>query len=155
MLCVQFTFGQTIDRSVVSNAGETSVRNKIVLSFNIGEPVADLLINTDASKILSTGFIQGDQIISMPFNFNSQSISLYPNPTLGNKTTLDLKNMPDGDYILEIVNLIGQILYTKSINYTKNYSLGLELDISSFKGGVYYIRVRNATAQGKTKLVKL
>ncbi|WP_082468357.1 T9SS type A sorting domain-containing protein [Pedobacter sp. R20-19] len=155
LLCCNVAFGQLLDRSVIASAGESSTANNITLVYTIGEPVIALLENTTIDRILSTGFIQGDQVINRPFALVSRELAVYPNPTTANTVKLDLRNMPDGDYTVDIYDAGGRSIYSKSIKYTKDYSLNLDLDISQFKGGNYYIAVRNELIKGSVKLIKL
>ncbi|RZJ89411.1 MAG: T9SS type A sorting domain-containing protein [Chryseobacterium sp.] len=155
MLCIQSASAQLLDRNVVSNGGESSNANNITLTFTLGEFIGELLGAQPNGKILTTGFIQGDQVINNPFAVITRELAVFPNPTAGDNAKLDLRNMPDGNYIVEICDVIGRILFTKNIQYTKDYSLSLDLDISRFKGGTYYVRVHNELIKGTVKLIKL
>jgi len=155
MLCINTACAQLLDRSVTSSAGESNSANNISLTYAIGESVTDLFQNATAGKIITAGFIQGDQVINMPFAIITRELAVFPNPTAGNSAKLDMRNMPDGNYTVELCDVIGRILFSKTIQYTKDFSLNLDLDISRYKGGTYYIRVRNELAKGTVKLVKL
>lgn len=150
-----FVYGQTLTRTVISSGGGTSAANNYVIAFNIGEPVADLLVNTSNAKILTTGFIQADQELRDIRNNLAQQLVVYPNPTTTGLVKLDFGDLPDGAYLIDIVDAAGHVLYTRNVTYSKTNSMNLDLDISYFMGGIYFIRVKNDKNQGRTKLVKL
>jgi hypothetical protein len=155
LLCGLLGFGQSISRSVISSGGGTVTTGNIMLSYNLGEPVADLLVNT--TNILTLGFMQVDTdpgIEAATINITQQLV-VFPNPTITGVTKLDFKEIPDGSYQVEILDAIGHVLYTKTVAYAKNNNLNLDLNVTNFKGGTYYIRVKNGKAQGQVKLVKL
>lgn len=155
MLCINTVNAQLLDRSVISTSGESSSVSNISLTYTIGESVTEFFQNASAGKIITAGFIQGDQVINLPFAIVTRELAIFPNPTAGDNAKLDLRNMPNGTYTVELCDLIGKILFSKTIQYTKDFSLNLDLDISRYKGGTYYIRVRNELAKGTVKLVKL
>ena len=148
--------GQTLIRTVVSSGGGTSTNGSVILAYNIGEPTADFLANPTANLALLTGFIQPDfdLAVTAPADITSQLV-LFPNPTNTGVSKLDFKSIPDGSYQVDIVDAIGHVLYTKTILYAKNNNINVDLNVSNFKGGTYYVRVRNGSVQGQLKLIKL
>jgi len=148
--------GQTLIRTVVSSGGGTSTNGSVILAYNIGEPTADFLANPAANLALLTGFIQPDfdLAVTAPADITSQLV-LFPNPTNTGVSKLDFKSIPDGSYQVDIVDAIGHVLYTKTILYAKNNNINVDLNVSNFKGGTYYVRVRNGSVQGQLKLIKL
>lgn len=154
--CGNFVFGQTLSRTVVSSAGGTATVNNVILAYNIGEPVADLLINTTARTVFTVGFIQPDNsTTTTPTALVNQQLVIYPNPVTGGTARLDFRDIPDGSYVVDIVDAVGHVLYTRTIAYSKNNNINLDLNVSGFKGGTYYVRVRNDKASGQVKLIKL
>lgn len=153
---VNFAYGQSFSRTVVGSAGGTTTVNNVVFAYNIGEPVADLLINTPARTALTVGFIQPDNSSSTtPTALANQQLIVYPNPVTGGIAKLDFRDIPDGTYMVDIVDAVGHVLYTRTIAYSKNNNINLDLNVSNFKGGTYYVRVKNDKASGQVKLVKL
>jgi len=61
---------------------------------------------------------------------------IYPNP-IGN--TLNVKNMVQGSYQLQISDLAGRIVLEKSVQMNKE---SFSLDISSIPSGVYFIQLK-------------
>jgi hypothetical protein len=70
---------------------------------------------------------------------NGYSISYYPNPAI-NELKVEIANTEPKDLIIEIINIQGQILYTKEYNQTLNTIE--QIDVNSYSQGVYYLRFR-------------
>ena len=79
-------------------------------------------------------------------SFKSAAVNIYPNPVQrGNSFTLSLKLKQTGNYNIQIVNAAGQIVLQKQTNATfKEYIEHMQTD-SRWSGGVYFIRVFDAT----------
>jgi hypothetical protein len=159
LFCCNVAFAQVIDRSVISSGGGTSTNTagNIMLAYNIGEPVAEFLDNSNGKTCI--GFIQFDSDFNLDITAGTTDISsklvLFPNPVVSGVTKLDFQDIPNGSYNVDIVDAIGHVLYTQTIAYAKNNNIKLDLNVAGFKGGTYYVRVRNGSTQGKLKLVKL
>ncbi|MCJ8211348.1 T9SS type A sorting domain-containing protein [Mucilaginibacter sp. RS28] len=155
LLAFTKTHAQILDRNVVSSGGGIVFQQNISFTYNIGEPVADLLVNSSSAKILTTGFIQADQTLKDINNNLAQQVVVYPNPTTTGLVKLDFRDLPDGTYLVDIIDAVGHVLYTRNVVYTKSNNLNFDLNISYFKGGTYFLRVKNDKNSGQTKLVKL
>jgi len=151
---------QKLERSVVASAAETLLGPTpatFTLSYVLGEAIGDLLPNPGANLFFTTGFAQPDDELQQIINQDiSKSILLYPNPTAGNTVKLAFNNLPDGVYIIDIIDPIGRVLKSQTVTYQNNNFFYLPLDISQFKGGTYFVRVNNGVGfNGSTKLIKL
>lgn len=71
-------------------------------------------------------------------------VSIYPNPV---SAVLNILNAENAN--LEVYNLLGQVLYTKS-----NISLQEEVQVSSFTQGTYFVRITNGNAVKVSKFIK-
>lgn len=68
------------------------------------------------------------------------SMKVYPNPTDG-MLTVSINNTELKDITIELLNTSGQIVYR---NEVKNaYSYIEEIDVNTFRAGVYYLRINN------------
>ena len=80
----------------------------------------------------------------------SEQLSIYPNPFNNNifiKINAGVKNI--GDWNLEVTDMLGRTLYTKtSLNYNN------ELDLTDLANGIYFISVVNKTGRAVFKVVK-
>jgi hypothetical protein len=77
---------------------------------------------------------------------NSIKTSVYPNPTSG-ELTIEL-GTADGQKV-EVTDVAGRLLLSKSFSGQK-----VNVDLSHFASGVYYIKVLSASGGGATRIVK-
>lgn len=80
---------------------------------------------------------------------NQVSASIYPNPAIGGKITIELTR--NNFTKLELVNLQGQVIKTLSIGTAE---LEKALDISSYASGIYFVRLSNGVKVLNKKIVK-
>lgn len=151
---------QKLERSVVASAAETLLGPNpatFTLSYVLGEAIGDLLPNPANNLFLTTGFVQPDEELQQILNQDiSKSIVLYPNPASGNTVKLAFNNLPDGVYMIDIIDPIGRVLQTQTVTYQNNNFFYVPLDISQFKGGTYFVRVNNGVGfKGNAKLIKI
>lgn len=89
---------------------------------------------------------------------NSGSFKIYPNPNSGNfKITLNENNQSQEPVSVSISNLLGQVVYTKTV-YTKTVNSttnsDLEINTDHLTKGVYIINlVQNNNSVGQSKLI--
>jgi hypothetical protein len=78
-------------------------------------------------------------------DFSQNEISVYPNPTNG------LLNINSTSVIenIEIFDMLGRQLINKSINQTD-----VELDLSTFQSGVYFIKIESNGSSETRKIIK-
>ncbi len=80
----------------------------------------------------------------------SASINLYPNPARG-ILNLEVKNMDKEDLSIEIVNLNGQVIFSKQFNNTGQ--LVNKIDVSNYSKGIYFVKVKNANELKVGKII--
>jgi hypothetical protein len=78
------------------------------------------------------------------------SINLYPNPARG-ILNLEVKNMDKEDLSIEIVNLNGQVIFSKQFNNTGQ--LVNKIDVSNYSKGIYFVKVQNANELKVGKII--
>jgi hypothetical protein len=149
--CAQF-----ISRDVVSNAAETFTAGGFSLTTTLGEPYGELLVNSGANLLMTTGFAQPDIDIQ---NILSAAIPnalvLFPNPASGSTVKLSFNHIPDGAYTVSVIDASGKTLSSQEINYSLGAFAYLPIDISRLSAGVYFIRVYRLNFQGQVKLIRL
>ena len=74
---------------------------------------------------------------------NNNSISIYPNPA-----TTVLNVNAEGYNTVEIVNILGQVVY--GANATSN----MQINVSNFDNGVYFVRLNGANGTATQKFIK-
>ena len=65
-------------------------------------------------------------------------IRFYPNPTNGN-ITLEIKNLQTGNLAIEVFNILGNTVYSKSYNPPSGK---YELNLSGLNNGIYFVRIK-------------
>ncbi len=81
----------------------------------------------------------------------NSAVNIYPNPTEGN-LTFTIENSLQGKYQIELFNIVGQNVYTEAIEKGSDIFAKL-YDFSSFKKGLYLIKVTNEQGSVYKKLM--
>jgi len=74
-----------------------------------------------------------------------ENMSIYPNPT---SSVLNIKNAESAS--IEVFNMLGQVLYTKS-----NISIDEQVEVSQFNTGTYFVKITSGNAVKTSKFIKL
>jgi thermitase len=89
------------------------------------------------------------QILSIDnFENANKNIVIYPNPIKTNNQ-LEISNLIDRDYTINIYNAFGQNLQSKN---TSTYNSKITFSISKLNAGIYFLRVKNKSKN--TSIVK-
>lgn len=91
--------------------------------------------------VIVTGINNPDGIVSM---------NIYPNPSNGN-FTLEMNASKAGTFNVEIINIQGQVVFTKEINQDGFYKE--TIDISDNASGIYYIRINDGKNLKVSKII--
>jgi hypothetical protein len=110
------------------------------------------------SNVLCTGYSPKDVVMTPnPEQIFSKLISIYPNPVSNYKIMIRFNQVPAGDYVLEVRNMLGQPVTRKMINInSENQSEEIQLDKRSSKG-FYLIKLAdhsNKSVFGQKVLVQ-
>ena len=79
----------------------------------------------------------------------SNSLHIFPNPSNG-KFTVQF-NMNIGTTNIEVVNLLNEVVYTNNIDVDSNTSINI--DLSSFADGLYFVRLKAQNTESIKKVV--
>lgn len=80
-------------------------------------------------------------IVKVMFDKISQTITVSPNPIMGNAVNIQLANQPNGKYTFALINNIGQIVYTNNaVNNSNNINLRFNLP-ATITNGNYQLKV--------------
>ena len=72
-------------------------------------------------------------------NFSTSNITIYPNPTRG-VVTISFTSHINNDYLVRIVNLIGEIVFLESLDsYVGTYKKTINL--SSYSKAIYFLEI--------------
>lgn len=129
----------------INNYEEIIVENSSVLKFTTN-PEFNLTIKVDDGELNSSSTVKIvlNQITGID-KYSINDVKIYPNPA---STTLYLESSSNStiDYLVEIMNVNGEIVIKKNIR--------TELDISQLSEGVYILRIINADKPISFKLFK-
>jgi len=71
-------------------------------------------------------------------NIESKPVNIYPNPANSN-ITIENINSGNKNYLLRLINIEGQEVYSKEITFSNIY----QLELSEFVNGVYSLILQN------------
>jgi N-acyl-D-amino-acid deacylase len=80
---------------------------------------------------------------------NQSIFSVYPNPSNG-KFTVTVEGLQESNCTLEICNYLGQEIYTSMF---KAQQSTLDIDLSDFPKGIYFVKVNNGTNVNTHKIL--
>lgn len=81
-------------------------------------------------------------IVKVTGSGKGASVAVHPNPVAGGAFTLQLNNLPKDDYLLEVFNSMGQVIYRKQITHQGGSTL-FTVQTSSKQTGMMLVRLRN------------
>lgn len=84
---------------------------------------------------------------SIDENENSSILDIYPNPTNGNVTITLNKMLPDAG--LSIINALGEVILKRDLSFLNE----IELDISNFPNGIYFVQIANNQVRSTKKII--
>jgi trimeric autotransporter adhesin len=86
-------------------------------------------------------------------NLNNESFTIYPNPT-SHQITLEFELTETNNTSIEIKNILGQIVKTISnTTFTKGNNK-IEIDVSEFTNGIYFVQLQNGNQLINQKFIK-
>ncbi|NTW32608.1 MAG: T9SS type A sorting domain-containing protein [Bacteroidetes bacterium] len=143
-------FSQTLSPTVVASSGGYFVSGSSTLSFTVAE-MTMIQTFSSHSNILTQGFQQPYDLavsITEP-QYNSEGISVYPNPTTG-YFTLSYSNNDNSTSNIKLYNLVGQVVLNKQVSSMDGFNK-VNFDISKFRQGIYMIELTKTSAGGEKK----
>jgi hypothetical protein len=84
-------------------------------------------------------------------NIFRNTAKVYPNPTNG-ALTVSLSNNQPSDFAIEIVNMMGQKIYTRQVHSVINFSE--DFDLSNFTNGIYFVKLTTSDYRKIIKVLK-
>jgi len=117
-------------------------------------PITDLTFHPATNKLVAATY--GRSMYALDFTVGMEDIqqesnidfTVFPNPTT-EFVEIVLEEMPN-NFILEVVNLNGQLVYSKKYSQQK---ITLSLSQIGIKQGVYILNIKSAKMFGSTKLI--
>jgi hypothetical protein len=79
-------------------------------------------------------------------------INIYPNPAT-TQLTLEFELFKQEATVVEIWNVLGQLMYSNKDQFSKGKQK-LEIDVSNFTSGVYFVQLFYGDKRSSVKFVK-
>jgi hypothetical protein len=87
------------------------------------------------------------EIIKVDAGVDKKTISIFPNPVIGNKFTVELTNQKEGIYELKLVNTFGQIFLSETLKVTGGkYRIPVN-NIPAVPHGIYYLELHKKNGE--------
>jgi hypothetical protein len=136
------SFSQSIERSLVGNAGQTFVSGGFQLSFSLGEPVivpspSQTFDVPTSPKMVTIGFQQPHVAQTGGLLHSNNWISAYPNPTTGH-VRLDIHGDNFQTNFVRIYNSLGQEVTVKPFTLING---SIDLQLTDVPAGLYFVTV--------------
>lgn len=153
VLITLISFSQTSILEVVAPAGGFYTAPNFNVSWTLGEPVIETWINQEAGIIVTSGFQQGNLYgTNVPVDPTAGfSVKMYPNPA-SMQTNINISLPAITEITITVTDITGRTVKQDKFIPT-DLSYTYPLNISSFKSGLYLVRVNSGT--NFNKVVKL
>ena len=154
--------GYNIYRTDATGIGSFTVINPAPWTTTTYADTYDPTLETGTFKYFVTALFQNSQnpglgvicephsdtiTVSFPAlgtnDLSNSSINIYPNPANDVVNVVATSNIKN----IEILNYIGQTIYTKSADAKQ-----VQLNVSSYKAGVYFVKITTASGMRTTKI---
>jgi hypothetical protein len=90
--------------------------------------------------------------LSVNEKYAEKEIHSYPNPVI-DKLTVILPDAISGQYEIGIINIHGQVLYSKTESADSIRSIQID-ELSNLKSGIYFLRVSQGQTHFTSKILK-
>jgi hypothetical protein len=141
---------QTLSPTVISSSGGFYSNGSGMLSFTVAE-MTMVETFTQPGNILTQGFQQPEDILNgiNELTVDEGGTLIFPNPTSGN-FILNYYNYDNSQSTINIYNMIGQIVLTKTVSQTVGLN-SQKFDISKFSQGMYLLELTTTNSKGEKK----
>jgi len=87
-------------------------------------------------------------------NIDGQNgIVVYPNPVRHNQFVVEFKNKPAGEYNIQLVNILGQVVYTKVVLHPGGNSTYTVRPATLIAKGIYDLKVVGETIKTTERII--
>jgi len=136
--------------SLEANTVEGSTASKYEFPYHLTNPGSGNMFFR-IKQINTAGNVVYSPIRSIVFEKTKAGFSIYPNPTR-TKVQMQFDEPLRGNFTVDIINLSGQIIYSRNLSLRENSNISFELATAP-PAGVYYLRAKeqngNKTYSGK------
>ena len=145
--------GISVLTSLIPDGNSSTAGNMSSITFtnSFFNPCAPLIFTSTITSEMGDIDIQTTSfLISSVYDIENLNIIISPNPSDGN-IILEMNSLLTDNYIIEIRNLLGQIVYDEKIEIQDSYKK--HIDISSYGKGTYLISVSNTEGRLTKKII--
>lgn len=154
LLLMHAARSQTIERSLIGNAGRTLASGDYFLSFSVGEavvkPSPSPVFSNFWPMMVTIGFQQPHVATSGQMLHAAHWISAYPNPTTGH-VRLDIHGDISQNNGVRVFNMLGQEVAVKPFRLVNG---SVDIDFSNLAVGVYLVTVTDPES-GNSVAIKI
>jgi hypothetical protein len=137
LLSGELALSQTISNQVLVPAAAVVLKSSINYSQTIGEPVVEIIAAD--GKVLTQGF-QQKRILKELVRQQGTGVKSYPNP-VEVYVKVEVWSERPRELRIMINNLQGVLLYDAEREYSYPFQEVIEIDVSDYRSGMYFIRV--------------
>jgi hypothetical protein len=138
----------SIVQEIVNRPGYTQSSAISIIITGTGRRTAEAYEGAaESAALLTVDYTVGVEPSILTPEFDEMQVRIYPNPI---PDFLNIKTELSRMESITIINLSGQIVYYEKIEETN-----LQIDISSFQKGIYFITVRSKDIIKTEKIIKL
>ena len=153
MLCSSFSYGQSLERTVVASGGQDQKSGNLNISSTIGESV--VTTSKKSTLIITQGFQQsteegGDNNSISYEKANSLDISLFPNPT---QEWVKVKSKIERELHLTVLDGLGKVVYEEIISMSP--SAENRIEVSTWAVGQYFFNFYEEGSEKKSSFKML
>ena len=131
-----YATAQTLSPEVISTSGTSMSNGTTTLDWTLGEPATATFDNS--SNLLSQGFHQPSIIVTTIADAATlNEVKVFPNPTIDVVQIQFTTNQKHT--LVELYSLEGKLLEKHSVN-----SQALEMNMSTYPAGTYFLRINNS-----------
>lgn len=120
----------------------TGKENGLKMFLNFDDTFKDISGNGNDAIPLYWGVLTESDFVPVhieEFETKKDELLVYPNPAK-DKLTISLQNAPSGMYLVEMIGLNGQVLFSKKYN-ALSISKGIQMGVGVYSPGQYMIRM--------------
>ncbi len=145
MIAAIFSFGQSIDPSVIATAGNYVETGNVAISYTVGQTVTATLTN---GGTLTQGFQQDSYTtVEIPEQSSQEfSVNVYPIPAT-NEITVEFNSDFQGNAKIAIIDELGRTLSEQNANTPVN-----KVSLNGLSESYYFLKV---SYQGNFKTYKI
>jgi hypothetical protein len=149
---IEYNVERSVDGRTFNQIGSVKAKNVTDYSFTDQNPVAGV----NFYRVKSAG-VNGEakytSIAKVSLGDKNSYVQVYPNPATGGNINLQLNNLKQGIYTINVMNAVGQIVFSSQVNHAGGSSSQLISINGIISKGVYQLNVIGAGSRQTQRFV--